>query len=110
GMGFEFEGKQVRTNLLSADYDIIKTLGVALKQGRDFSGTYASDTVNNVIITESMATQLGVKDPVGLSFVIDSAEAPWTVVGVISDFQLYSMYNKREPLTIRMDPADPVNY
>lgn len=110
GMGFEFEGKQVRTNLLSADYDIVKTLGVALKQGRDFSGTYASDTANNVIITESMAAQLGVKDPVGVSFVADSAEAPWTVVGVISDFQLYSMYNKREPLTIRMDPADPVNY
>ncbi|MCD2421347.1 ABC transporter permease [Niabella pedocola] len=108
--GFNFNGRSVRTNVLWGDYDIMKTLGIALKEGRDFLSSYASDTANNVIITERMQAQLGIKNPVGQSFLADSAEAPWTIIGVIPDFQLYSMYNKREPLTIRMSPAEPAKY
>ncbi|SDE14651.1 ABC-type transport system, involved in lipoprotein release, permease component [Niabella drilacis] len=108
--GFEYNGRSLRTNILLADYDIIKTLGITLREGRDFLSQYASDTANNVIITQSMLAQLGIKDPVGRSIIADSSERPWTVIGVIPDFQLYSMYNKNEPLTIKMDPEEPVSY
>ncbi|ANH81455.1 hypothetical protein A8C56_11110 [Niabella ginsenosidivorans] len=105
GFGFDFNGRTVFTNFMSADFDIVRTLGIPLKSGRDFSVEYASDTSNNVIVTESMAKQLGIGDPIGRKVLYDSSQAPWVIVGVIPDFQLYSMYNKRAPLTIGVNKA-----
>jgi len=108
--GFDYNGKSVGTDFMSADYDILKTLNIPLKAGRDFSTDYVADTNTSVIVTESMAKQLGDKDVIGLSFYADSSRPKWTVVGVIPDFHLYSMYEKNEPLTISMTSTSFVNY
>ncbi|MGC4101689.1 ABC transporter permease [Ferruginibacter sp.] len=108
--GFDYNGKSIGTDFMSADYDILKTLDIPVKAGRDFSTSYVADTTNSVIVTESMAKQLGEKDVVGLSFYADSSSPKWTIVGVIPDFHLYSMYEKAEPLTISMTSTSPVSY
>ncbi|HUP12462.1 MAG TPA: FtsX-like permease family protein [Niastella sp.] len=100
GAGFDYNGRSVRTNIMPADYDILKTLNIATVEGRDFSNAYASDTSSAVIVTESMAKQLSDNAVIGLSFYADSSEPKWTVVGVIPDFHLYSMREKTEPLTL----------
>ena len=89
---------------------MLKTLNIPLKEGRDFSTSYVADTNNSVIITESMAKQLGQKNVIGLSFYPDSSKPKWTVVGVIPDFHLYSMYEKNEPLTINMSSTSAISY
>ena len=101
--GFDYNGKSVSTDFLASGYDILKTLDLPLKAGRDFSTAYVSDTMNAVIVTESMAKQLSDKDVVGLSFYSDSSQPKWSVVGVVPDFHLYSMYEKNQPLTICMN-------
>ncbi len=108
--GFEYKGKSVSTNYMAADYDILKTLNIAAKEGRDFSAAYVADSSNSVIITESMAKQLGEKSAIGLSFFSDSSKPKWNVVGVIPDFHLYSMYEKNEPLTISMNSTSFISY
>lgn len=108
--GFDYNGKSVGTDFMSADYDILKTLNISLKEGRDFSTAYVADTNTSVIVTESMAKQLGDKDVVGLSFYADSSRPKWTVVGIIPDFHLYDMYEKNEPLTISLNSTSFVNY
>lgn len=108
--GFDYKGKSVNTNYMAADYDILKTLNIKTKEGRDFSTAYAADTTNAVIITESMAKQLGEKTALGLSFYADSSRPKWNVVGVIPDFYLYSMYQKNEPLTICMNSSSFISY
>jgi ABC-type antimicrobial peptide transport system permease subunit len=108
--GFDYKGKSVGTDFMNADYDILKTLGVPLKGGRDFSTAYAADTSNTVIITESLARQMGETNPVGLSFYADSSQPKWNVVGVIPDFHLYSMYEKNEPLTISLNNSSFISY
>jgi putative ABC transport system permease protein len=95
---------------MQADYDILKTLDIPVKSGRDFSTSYVADTINTIIVTESMAKQLGEKDVVGISFFADSSEPRWTVVGVIPDFHLYSMYQETAPLTISMTNNKSINY
>lgn len=108
--GFDYKGQSVNTNYMAADYDVLKTLNIKVKEGRDFLSAYAADTTNSVIITESMAKQLGEKNAVGISFYADSSQPKWNVVGVIPDFYLYSMYQKNEPLTICMNTSSFISY
>ncbi|GAB2842400.1 ABC transporter permease [Ferruginibacter profundus] len=108
--GFDYNGKSIGTDFMAADYDILKTLNIPVKQGRDFSTSYVADSGTSVIVTESMAKQLGEGDVVGLSFYADSSRPKWTVVGVIPDFHLYSMYEKNEPLTISMNSTSFISY
>ena len=97
---FDYAGKSISTNWVSADYDILKTLSIIPKEGRDFDMGYVSDTSNAVIVTESMAKQLSDKPAAGLKFYADSSQPPMTIIGVIPDFHLYSMREKAQPLTI----------
>ncbi|MFT3911707.1 MAG: ABC transporter permease [Ferruginibacter sp.] len=110
--GFDYNGRSVSTNILGGELDILKTLNISLTSGRDFSAGYIADTMNAVIITESMAKQLAdnSKDAVGLSFYSDSSRPKWNVVGIIPDFHLYSMHEETEPLTICMNKYIPISY
>jgi ABC-type antimicrobial peptide transport system permease subunit len=110
GYGFDYNGKSVNTDFMAVSYDILKTLDVKLKEGRDFTSNYVADTTNSVIVTESMAKQLGEKNVLGLSFYADSSRPKWNIVGVIPDFHLYSMYEKNEPLTICMNSNAFISY
>jgi len=111
-IGFDYEDKKILTTYIGADYDFLKTLSITPLEGRDFSTAYVSDTSNAVIITESMAKQLGETSPVGLTIYTDSSatNANWHVIGVIPDFHLYSLHEKPEALTISLDKNVPVNY
>jgi len=108
--GFDYNGKSVSTDFMAADYDILKTLNIPVQQGRDFATSYVADSSTSVIVTESMAKQLGEGNIVGLSFYADSSRPKWTVVGVIPDFHLYSMYEKNDPLTISMNSTSFISY
>jgi putative ABC transport system permease protein len=108
--GFGYKDKSVTTNFIQADYDILKTLGIPLIAGRDFTTSYVADSLNTVIVTESMAKQLGEKDVVGSSFYADSSQPRWTIVGVIPDFHLYSMHEETAPLTISMTNNKSISY
>ncbi len=112
-IGFDYNGKPIFTHVLSVDYEYLKTMGIKLAAGRDFDRAYATDTsatVNNVVVTESMAKQFGVKDALGLSFLPDSAQPKWNIVGIIPDFHLYSMHEKMVPITFLMNKANALAY
>ena len=108
--GFDYKGKHINTNWMSGDYDILKTLGIVPKEGRDFTTAYASDSSHNVIVTESMAKQFSDKNVTGLTFSPDSSNPELTIIGVIPDFHLYSMREKSQPLTISINRNDMLSY
>ena len=107
---FDYNGKSINTNWVAADYDILKTLSITPKEGRDFTTAYIADSSHSVIVTESMAKQLSDKNVTGLSFSPDSSQPKLTIIGVIPDFHLYSMHEKSEPLTISINPDDMLAY
>lgn len=108
--GFVYKDLNINANMLTVDYDFLKTLGMTPLQGRDFSRSFASDTATSVIVTESMASQFHVKDVVGLTFIADSALPPSVIIGVIPDFHMYSLHEKTEPLMIDMSSAGRIDY
>ena len=110
GTNFTYHGRSVNTNIASIDYDYLKTLGVRPVEGREFDQSFGTDTAGGVLISESMAEQLGEKNPVGKSIGDDSSAAHWHVVGVFHDFHLYTMAEKQEPLTLTLEPGSPLPY
>ena len=85
---------------VSAGYDFVKTLQLKLKEGRDFSTNYGTDSTN-FLINESMAVKLNYQNPIGkkLSWGADKG----MIVGVLKDFQFYSMHRAIDPMVIRLD-------
>ncbi|MEO7046124.1 MAG: ABC transporter permease, partial [Ferruginibacter sp.] len=109
-MGFDYNGGTIRTTMLGADYNILQTIGIKPREGRDFSTSYISDTSNAVIINESLAKELDKKDILGSGFYTDTAGPKLNVIAVIPDFHLYSMHEKTEPLMISLDPKQTLDY
>ncbi|MHA4811699.1 ABC transporter permease [Flavitalea flava] len=108
--GFDYKGRSISTNMVSVDYDYLKTLGLRPLEGRDFDRSFGTDTQNNVVISESLARQLHEKEIIGKNIAGDSSWAGWHIVGVFPDFHLYSMQEELEPLILRMDKNSGINY
>jgi putative ABC transport system permease protein len=109
-MGFTYNEKEITTDWLQIDYDYLKTLNIKLRDGRDFNPAYPADSLNRVIITESMAKMIGEPDPVGKFFQTDTAGARIQIIGLIPDFNLYSSKNDKKPITMHISHADPLGY
>jgi len=111
--GFFFEEKEgMSRNARSAqnfmvDADYLKTLGVKLVQGRNFSEDRPADQFGSVLINETLAKALGWPDPVGKKVQYRNNGGVTTeasVIGVVRDFNIYSLQHTIEPLVLIMPP------
>ena len=93
-------GRSVTGNVsirsLPASRRYLETLGIEIKQGRDFS--IQDDYQRTCLLNETAVRLLGLKSPIG-------EEITWwrkrrTVVGVVKDFHFMSQQNPVEPLGI----------
>lgn len=98
---------------MGVGFDVVKTAGLTLLAGRDFSETYQSDwyqahsdhATAAVIITESLARQAGYKqldDVIGQQWLLpgDNPILRMTVVGVVANIQVGSALKQQEPLIL----------
>lgn len=94
-------------DLYSADHDFVKTMGMKIVKGRDFSRDVVSDTTYAVLVNEAMVERMGWDDPIGKKFVAQG-DGPGSaiekrVVGVVKDYHQNSLYDPIEPLMIYLD-------
>jgi len=104
---FPYKGRQVSTDWLLVDYDYLETLNIKLLAGRAFDPAYAADSLGRVVITQSMARQMGEKQPVGKVF---GDKGEHEIIGVVPDFNLYSVTNEALPITLRISHSEPIHY
>ena len=83
------------------DYDYIKTLGMQIIKGRNFSRDFGSDSTAT-IINETAAKLLGFNDPLGKKL-YKSTDAQghtqsFTVIGVVKDFNFETLHQDVGPL------------
>ncbi|NJB70216.1 ABC-type antimicrobial peptide transport system permease subunit [Saonia flava] len=106
--GFDYQGRGVRTNAVTVDYDYLETLGLELIQGRSFDKNYPGD-VQAVIINESMAKELGEADPLSAFLPMsDSLRSP--IIGVVKDYNFQDISRAIEPLTFFLDRNSGLYY
>lgn len=91
------ESKQASVNLENTATNYIKFFGIKILAGRDFS---KDNPANEYLINETLAKQIGYKDPVGKEINLSGGFPPGVVVGVVKDFNYSSLHAKIEPLLI----------
>jgi putative ABC transport system permease protein len=87
--------KAVSMQNWSVDYDYIKTLGMEISKGRNFSKDFGTDS-SAVILNETAARLFGYQDPIGkkISKLLDvksTATQNYTVIGVVKNFHFSSL-------------------
>ena len=105
----EWDGKErdeiTSFTIMCSDPDFLKTTGIKLKAGRDFSWQIATDTAN-FIINEAAKKVMKMKDPIGQN--LGFWDRTGKIIGVIDDVHIHSLHTPIEPFIIRYDP--PMTY
>jgi len=100
--GMEWPGsadidKQVVFNQIATSYDFVKTTGVKMIEGRDFSPNFASDTAA-VMLGQSAVKRMNLTNPVGK--IVKYQGKPCTVIGVFEDFIWGSPFKTDYPMVV----------
>lgn len=86
------------------DYDYLRTMGMKLVKGRNFSHDFAGDS-SAVIINETTAKILGHANPVGKNIYITDNQGKVTgypIIGVVGNFNYESMHQDIGPLVMAL--------
>ncbi len=102
---FDVEGHNERWNSRTefSDFEYVKTLGLKIVAGRDFSAQFPTDTTDAVLINKTAAAKLGwtPEQTIGKwiqNTVRDSAKR--RIIGVIADFNFLSLKENMDALVI----------
>ncbi|GAC1424873.1 MAG: ABC transporter permease [Chitinophagaceae bacterium] len=99
--GFEAEGRpgeKLMFNTEYADFDYVKTLGLTIIAGRDFSTQFGTDSLQSVIINRSAAAKLGYTPAAAIGKWIKNIKNDSirrSIAGVVEDFHYASL---KEPI------------
>jgi putative ABC transport system permease protein len=105
--GFEWPGKNPNTDIefsnLEVGFNFLETMGIAIKQGRNFSKS--NNAHNEIIFNETAIREMGLEDPVGETIKFWGMERQ--IVGVAADFNFESLYNSVKPCFFQVYPVLP---
>lgn len=90
---------------LIIDEDFIPAMQIKLLQGRNFIKGPADSANNAIIVNSTLINALGWKNPIGkrVRTGVDKGKITWsTIVGVVKDFNIYSLQHKIAPLVLSL--------
>jgi putative ABC transport system permease protein len=92
-----------------SDFEFVKTLGLKIIAGRDFSAQYATDSSEAVLINKTAAANLGYTPGQAIGKWIKNTirdQKRRLIVGVVEDFNFLSLKESIDPLVIA--PSDDI--
>lgn len=98
------EESSFSAQIWNIDYNYIPTLGMELLKGRNFSKNYGSDS-SGIIINQTTAKLMGESEPIGKKLYMldtDGSATPFTVVGIVENFNYESLRQHIGPLCMRL--------
>ncbi|MGK9121106.1 ABC transporter permease [Olivibacter jilunii] len=105
--GIQWPGRdpndQTEFEHVTANYDLIETLGVEMKEGRTFSRNFGSDT-SAIIFNEAAIAFMGLDNPIGKT--VDLWDRKMQIIGVVKNFNFESLHEKVKPLFFRLAPEE----
>ncbi|WP_373059942.1 ABC transporter permease [Zunongwangia sp. H14] len=114
--GYNWEGKPEKFQedfaYTAVSYEFVKTLGMNIIMGRDFSRDFSTDS-NAVIINKTAMEYMGLTDPVGKYLTDDDEEdpeEPLKIVGVVDDVIIQSPYSPVKQQLYVFDKYGNINY
>ncbi len=100
------EDNAIIMQALPADYGFVKSMGLKIVEGRDFSKEFSTDRFESAILNQAAVKAMGLKQPVGTRIMIpgEAFKKGVTVIGVVSDFHVKSFHEKINPMIIYINP------
>lgn len=104
--GMEKRGKEIVFNRLQTSYDFVKTSGVQLMAGRDFSRDFASDTAA-ILLSSTAVKVMKLKNPIGMTVKLFGNQLK--VIGIFKDFNWDSPYQSGRQMVINFSKNEGGN-
>ena len=103
--GVQWDGKRADQNhqefkMLWVENNFLEGFDVQLKEGRFYDPAMRTDT-SNIVLNEAAIAVMGLENPVGKR--IRWWGDPVTIIGVVKDFHVGSLYEPIEPLAIILE-------
>lgn len=92
--------------MIYTDHDYIKTMGMEIVEGRDFSKDMSTDTSEAFIINESAVRTWQLDRP--LDTQLEWGEKKGKVIGIVKDYQFQSLKDEINPLVIHIEPGNTI--
>jgi ABC-type antimicrobial peptide transport system permease subunit len=99
----KIENKNIDFMIRAVDENLIRTLGMQIKEGRSFSDSLGSN-YSYLLLNETAVKVMGLKEPVGTKVKLWGEEK--TILGVMRDFHTASVHQPISPLIFRCVPDD----
>lgn len=100
------DGQRYQVREINVGHDYVKTLGMEVIDGRDFSAEFPTDAESGVLLNETAARLMKVADKVGQQVEVKSPrDQPETLLGIVRDFHTSSLHEAIPPtiLSINQD-------
>ncbi len=94
---FNYNGINIQGQNMAVDFGMLQMMQIQLKEGRLFDEKFASDTINSMMINETVQKMMNEKNPIG-------KEVNWNgnklkIIGVVKDFHLYGPQAEIPPMS-----------
>lgn len=109
--GYDWKGKDPNSPCHiyrgAIDYEFGKTIGWKMKEGRDFSRDFPSDS-SAFILNEAAVKYMGLENPIGEN--IRFYGKNYTVIGVVEDMVSQSLYESNKQTVFVLDQFDRASF
>ena len=95
------EERKVIFTTIACEYDYLKTMGIKILEGRDFSEDFKSDTTA-IIINKAGLDLMNLENPLGTQ--LDLWGKKRTLIGIVDNVLMGSPYQPINPMFMVMDP------
>jgi hypothetical protein len=99
----KIENKNIDFMIRAVDKDLVRTLGMQIKEGKSFSDSMGGNNAY-LLLNETAVKVMGLKKPVGTKVKLWGEEK--MILGVMKDFHTASVHEPISPLIFRCVPDD----
>ncbi len=106
GLGYSpyyLNGERIHININRVYYDYLKTLGIKLAEGRDFSEEITSD-VSAVIVNRKLLEKLDLESPLEKNLELRGLGS-YKIIGIVEDFNFQTLQEDIEPMAYGLMPG-----
>src|SRR5450432_820395 len=98
----DWEGKQKNESVgfkpYSVGFDFIKIMGMEIKEGRDFSRAYATDSADAFMVNEEAVKEMGMKNPIGKW--VSAWKKKGHIIAILKDYHTQSLRETIKPIVM----------
>ncbi|MFD1145185.1 ABC transporter permease [Larkinella insperata] len=104
-------GQTLSMEVIPVDHDYVKTLGLTVRSGRDYSRQFSTDAGQAVLLNEAACQAIGWKADEAVGKRIQTAGlSDGRVIGVLADFHQHGLREKIKPVLTFITPAYTYRY